>query len=117
MNRGDCILLATMAPEWEIPARDLYMKYPQRPRDEAVRTGTCDAAAMAYAARSLGLGSTPMIGFDAEAVHRESGRAEDEVPIMLLSLGAKRPGNWPQKPRRPVADVLGLVWVLVQSVT
>ena len=47
-----------------------------------------------------------MIGFDAEAVAREFELAEDEVPVMLLSVGAERPGNWPQKPRRPVADVL-----------
>ena len=103
------IMLAKMVPEWEIPARDLYMEYPQRQRDEAVRTGTFGAAAMIYAARSLGLGSTPMIGFDAEAVHREFGLADDEVPVMLLSIGAERPGNWPQKPRRPVAEVLDLV--------
>src|SRR6185437_5363881 len=100
------IMPAEMVPEWEIPARDLYMEYPQRQRDEAVRTATFGAAAMIYAARSLGLGSTPMIGFDAEAVHREFGLAENEVPVMLLSIGAKRPGNWPQKPRRPVIDVL-----------
>jgi nitroreductase len=103
------IMPAKMVPEWEIPARDLYMEYPQRQRDEAVRTGTFGAAAMIYAARSLGLGSTPMIGFDAEAVHREFGLAEDEVPVMLLSVGPERPGNWAQKPRRPIADVLDLV--------
>jgi hypothetical protein len=50
-----------------------------------------------------------MIGFDAEAVHREFGLAEDEVPVMLLSIGAERSGNWPQKPRRPVGDVLSFV--------
>ena len=103
------IMPAKMVPEWEIPARDLYMEYPQRQRDEALRTGTFGAAAMIYAARSLGLGSTPMIGFDAEAVHREFGLAEDEVPVMLLSVGKERPGNWAQKPRLPVADVLELV--------
>ncbi len=48
------IMPAKMVPEWEIPARDLYMEYPQRQRDEAVRTGTFGAAAMIYAARSLG---------------------------------------------------------------
>ena len=84
-------------------------EYPQRQRDEAVRTATFGAAAMIYAAHSLGLGSTPMIGFDAEAVHREFGLAEDEVPVMLLSVEPERPGNWPQKPRLPVADVLELV--------
>ena len=82
---------AKTVPEWEIPARDLYREYPQRQRDEAVRTGTFGAAAMIYAARALGLGSTPMIGFDAEAVAREFALAEDEVPVMLLSVGAALP--------------------------
>jgi nitroreductase len=103
------VMPASMVPEWEIPARDLYRDYPQRQRDEAVRTGTFGAAAMIYAARSMGLGSTPMIGFDAEAVHREFGLAQGEVPVMLLSVGPERPGNWAQKPRLPVDDVLDLV--------
>jgi hypothetical protein len=29
---------------------------------------------------------------------------------MLLSEGVVRPGNWSQKPSRPVANVLDLVW-------
>ncbi len=103
------VMPAEMVQEWEIPARGLYKEYPQRQRDEAVRSGTFGAAAMIYAARSLGLGSTPMIGFDAEAVHREFGLADDEVPVMLLTVGTERAGNWAQKPRRPVADVLDLV--------
>jgi len=103
------IMPERLIPEWEIPARGLYEDFPQRQRDEAVRTATFGAAAMIYVARSWGLGSTPMIGFDDEAVHREFGLAKDELPVMLLSIGAERPGNWPQKPRRPVADVLKLV--------
>ena len=35
-----------------------------------------------------------MIGFDPEAVHREFGLAANEVPVILLSVGAERPGNW-----------------------
>jgi nitroreductase len=35
----------------------------------------------------MGLGSTPTIGFDAEVVHREFELAEDQVPVMLLSVG------------------------------
>ena len=69
------------------------------------------SASVVLAERStfkFGLGSTPMIGFDAEAVHREFGLAEDEVPVMLLSVGPERPGNWPQKPRLPVGNVLEL---------
>jgi len=103
------VMPAEMVAEWEIPARNLYMDYPQRQRDEAVRTATFGAAAMIYAARSLGLGSTPMIGFDAESAHREFGLGENEVPVLLLSVGAERPGNWAQKPRLPVADVLDFV--------
>jgi len=103
------IMPAKMVPEWEIPARGLYKDYPQRQRDEAVRSGTFGAAAMIYVARSWGLGSTPMIGFDDKAVHREFGLAADELPVMLLSVGPERPGNWPQKPRRPVSEVLDLV--------
>jgi hypothetical protein len=53
--------MPAIVPEWEIPARDLCMDYPQRRRDEAVRT--FGPAGMIYAAHSLGLGSTPMIGF------------------------------------------------------
>jgi nitroreductase len=53
--------------------------------------------------------TVPMFGFDAEAVAEEFGLAEDEVPVMLLSVGRERPGNWPQKPRLPVAEVLDLV--------
>jgi len=103
------VMPAAMVPEWEAPARGLYQDHPQRQRDEAVRTATFGAAAIIYAARSLGLGSTPMIGFDAEGVVREFGLAENEVPVMLLSVGAERPGNWAQKPRRPIAEVLDLV--------
>lgn len=103
------IMPAKLVPDWEIPARGLYQNFPQRQRDEAVRTATFGAAAMIYVARSWGLGSTPMIGFDDEAVHREFGLGADEVPVMLLSVGAERAGNWRQKPRRPVAEVLEFV--------
>src|SRR3546814_147821 len=71
------IMPAKMVPEWEIPPRDLYMEYPQRRRDEAVRPATFGAAAMIYAARWMGLGSTPMIGFDDAAERREFGLAGD----------------------------------------
>lgn len=103
------VMPAAMVSDWELPARDLYLDHPQRQRDEAMRTGTFGASAIIYAARSLGLGSTPMIGFDAEGVAREFGLAENEVPVMLLSIGAERPGNWAQKPRRPLAEVLDFV--------
>jgi nitroreductase len=103
------IMPAQMVAGWEGAARGLYFEQPQRQRDEAVRTGAIGATALIYAAHALGLGSTPMIGFDADAVAREFALAEDEVPVMLLSIGKALPENWPQKPRRPVAEVLDFV--------
>lgn len=103
------IMEAHLVPEWELNARRLYDNQPERDRDEAMRTATFGTAAIIYAARSLGWGSTPMIGFDAEPVRREFGLAEDEIPVMLLTVGPERSGNWPQKPRMPVIDVLNLV--------
>lgn len=103
------VMPAAMVSDWEAPARGLYLEHPQRQRDEAIRTATFGASAIIYAARSLGLGSTPMIGFDAEEVVREFGLAENEVPVMLLSIGAERSGNWAQKPRRPLDEVLDLI--------
>lgn len=100
------IMPAHLIPEWENPARGLYDDNVQLQRDEAIRTATFGAAAIIYAARSLGWGSTPMIGFDFDAVSREFGLADNEIPAMLLSVGPERQGNWPQKPRLPVLDVL-----------
>ena len=87
----------------------MYDDQPRRQRDEAIRSATFGAAAIMYAARSLGWASTPMIGFDAETLKVEFGLSNTEVPALLLSVGPERPGNWPQKPRLPVSDVLVFV--------
>lgn len=107
VNAG--IMPAEAVAQWQESARGLYADHPQRQRDEAVRTGSIGATALIYAANALGLGSTPIIGFDAEAVTREFELAQDEVPVMLVSVGAKHPQNWPQKPRRPVSELLKFV--------
>jgi hypothetical protein len=31
------------------------------------------------------------------------------VPVMLWSIGTERAGNWAQKPRRPLVEVLDFV--------
>lgn len=103
------IMPAGMVPGWEGAARSLYAEQPQRQRDEAVRTATFGAATLILAAHAQGLGAAPMIGFDAPAVAEAFGLAADEIPVLLLSVGRPAPGNWPQKPRRPVAEVLALV--------
>lgn len=89
-------------------ARGLYAGQPQLQRDEAIRSATFGASALMQAAQAMGWGSTPMIGFDAAAVAQAFGLAADEVPALLVAVGAALPENWPQKPRRPVAQVLEL---------
>jgi nitroreductase len=103
------VMSATAALEWESDARNFYMAYPQRQRDEAIRTATLGAATITYAARALGLRSTPMTAFDAEAVHREFGLNEDDVPVMLVAVGAECEGNRTQMQHDPQREVLELV--------
>lgn len=88
--------------------QDALAKYadPQAARDEAIRSATLGAATLMYAAEAMGLVSSPMNGFDAEGVAREFGLERSEVPVMLVPVGRPAPGNWPQKPRRPLAEVL-----------
>ncbi|MFC3724510.1 nitroreductase family protein [Neoaquamicrobium sediminum] len=94
-----------MVSGWLEGARGQYAD-PQLARDEAVRSATLGAATLIYAAEALDLASGPMVGFDAGGVARAFGLAADEVPVMLVAVGRAAPGNWPQKPRRPLIDVL-----------
>lgn len=96
---------AAIATDWQEGARALY-EDPQTARDEAVRSATLGAATLIYAAQAMGLGSGPMIGFDPQGVARAFGLRPGEVPAMLLPVGRAAAGNWSQKPRRPVAEVL-----------
>ncbi|RXT29820.1 hypothetical protein B5P46_01740 [Rhizobium leguminosarum] len=103
------IMPQEMVPGWTGAAKSLYFEQPQRARDEAVRSATFSAMTLVLAATSLGLGSTPMIGFDPQGVSREFGLAENEVPALLLAVGYATSENWPQKPRRPLSEVLEVV--------
>lgn len=100
---------AAMVPGWEGAAKNLYFEQPRRQRDEAIRSATFGAGTLIHAAQALGLGSAPMIGFDADAVAREFDLAADEIPVLLVAVGYATPENWPQKPRRPLSQVLSLV--------
>jgi len=75
-------------------------------RDEALRSASLAAMTMILAAEGMGLSSCAMTGFDAQAVHAAFGLGANEVPVMLVAVGQAAQGNWPQKPRRPLDDVL-----------
>lgn len=103
------IMPAAMVPGWEGAAKSLYFEQPQRQRDEAIRSATFGAGTLIFAAQAMGLGSSPMIGFNAQAVAEEFALAHDEIPVLLLGVGYATPENWPRKPRRPLEQVLQLV--------
>jgi nitroreductase len=102
-----------MGPEdLEAWASDTHRGMHERPvkqRDEAIRSASLAAMNLMTAAQAMGLASAPMGGFDAAAVSAEFGIEATELPVMLVAIGQPAPGNWPRKPRRPVAEVLSFV--------
>ncbi|WP_068824768.1 nitroreductase family protein [Pseudomonas sp. BMS12] len=99
---------AAMPHTWQQAAEQLYSDSPLARRDEAVRSATLAAATLMQAGQALGLGACPMTGFDTEAVASSFGLGADEIPVMLVAMGRARAGNWPQKPRRPLEQILEL---------
>lgn len=96
---------ADTSSAWQAAAGAQYVD-PRTARDEAVRSATFAATTLILAAEALGFVSCPMIGFDAEGVARDFALGPEEVPVVLVAVGRAAPGNWPQKPRRPLAEVL-----------
>ena len=99
---------AATASGWQDGARVQYAD-PRTARDEAVRSATFGAATLIHAAEAMGLVSGAMVGFDVEGVVRQFGLQHDEIPVMLIAVGRAAPGNWPQKPRRPLTEVLQIL--------
>lgn len=100
------LMPAGMVQAWVDAARGQYLEQPQSRRDEAIRTASLGAATLMLAAQGMGLATGPMTGFDPQGVAREFRLRPDEVPAILVAVGHAAPGNWPQKPRRPLAEVL-----------
>lgn len=96
---------AAMAQGWLQAAQQQYASA-QAVRDEALRSASFGAMTLMHAAQAMGLASCAMTGFDAEGVAASFGLASEEVPVMLVTVGRAAAGNWPQKPRRPLEQVL-----------
>ncbi|BAO91230.1 nitroreductase family protein [Caballeronia cordobensis] len=93
---------------WIAAARNMYGTNPVMQRDEAVRSASLAAMTLMIVAEERGLASGPMIGFDPAGVSAAFDLKATDVPVMLVTVGYAAPGNWPQKPRKPVTDVLSL---------
>lgn len=103
------LLEQSMADAWVKMAHDGHEGNPERQRDEAIRSASLGAMTLMLAAQGMGLVSGPMIGFDPVGVAREFNLSDKEIPAMLVAVGFAATGNWPQKPRLPVKDILTIV--------
>ena len=100
------ILDQAVVNTWVGMAKGSHEGNAQLQRDEAFRSASLAAMTLILAAQDMGLSTGPMSGFDPGAVSEAFGLATDEVPVMLIAAGYASPGNWPQKPRKPIASVL-----------
>ncbi|PAU51160.1 nitroreductase family protein [Pseudomonas sp. PIC25] len=91
---------------WVAMAARSHSDNPTLQRDEAIRSASLAAMTLMLAAEGMGLSSGSMSGFDPAGVAREFQLAETEIPVLLVTVGYPAPGNWPQKPRLPLRDVL-----------
>ena len=103
------IIDQAMSDTWVGMATAGHAENPQRQRDEAIRSASMGAMTLMLAAQGMGLVSGPMIGFDPVGVAREFNLSANDVPAMLVAVGYAAAGNWPQKLRLPVKDILTIV--------
>lgn len=94
---------------WIGAASGMYGDNPQFQRDEAIRSASLAAMTLMLAAQGRGLVSCPMIGFNATAVAEQFLVDENEVPVMLVTVGYPGDANWAQKKRNDVREVLSLI--------
>ncbi|MBC7907971.1 MAG: nitroreductase family protein [Rhodospirillaceae bacterium] len=102
----DGILPYSVFEEWIAMAAHTHIGNPQLQRDEAIRSASLAAMTLMLAAQGMGLATCAMSGFDAIALAQEFHLAVTEVPVILVTVGYSTPGNRPQKPRRPMNEVI-----------
>ena len=100
---------AAMAEAWQSQAHLSHEGNAALQRDEAIRSASLAAMTLMLAAQEMDLGSCAMSGFDAAQVAKEFGLASTELPVLIVVVGHPEPGNWPQKPGKPVEEVLCIV--------
>ena len=71
----------------------IYQNNPQLRRDEAVRSASLASMTLMLVARAMGLDTCPMIGFDPQKVANIVGLDDDQIPVMLITLGKRGDGD------------------------
>ncbi len=103
------ILSENVQAAWVEMATASHKDNPQLQRDEAIRSASLVAMALTIAAREHGLDTGIVGGFDPDGISREFSLSSLELPVMLVTIGKAASGNWRQKIRRPVTEVLRFV--------
>ncbi|QDQ27918.1 nitroreductase family protein [Chitinimonas arctica] len=94
---------------WIGMAQRSHIDNPVLQRDEAIRSASLAAMTLILAAQGMGLATCAMSGFDAEALKRDFTLAANDLPVIMVTVGyTAETGNWPQKPRRAVREVMEL---------
>ncbi len=86
----------------------LYKDNPELQRDEAIRSGSLAAMALMLVATEMGLDTSPMIGYDVDAVTRITGVPEDHVIVMLVCVGKALKEPRPSSGRFDVSEIVRL---------
>ncbi|MDF3837847.1 nitroreductase family protein [Cupriavidus basilensis] len=103
------IMAQHMVDGWVVQASASHERDPVLQRDEAIRSASLAAMTLMLAAQGMALGSCAMVGFDAAEVSREFNLDATELPVVIVTVGYPAAGNWPQKPRKPLSEVLNIV--------
>jgi len=78
----------------------------QLQRDEAIRSASLAAMTLMYSAKSRGLDTCPMIGFDPQKVTELLNVPSNYFPVMLIVLGYGNGDSRPRAYRRPLGDTV-----------
>lgn len=100
------IISAQVQTSWVDAATASHQDNPQLQRDEAFRSASLAAMTLMISAQGMGLTSGAMSGFDEQALRQTFELANDELPVMLITVGYSAGNNWPQKCRLPIKAVL-----------
>lgn len=100
------IIAPEVRDQWVEMATASHRHHPRTQRDEAIRSASLAAMSLLIAARERDLDSGVLGGFDPKGVHAAFRLKPTEIPVMLVTVGKAAYGNWPQKIRRPIENVL-----------
>ena len=100
------VLPKSIAQSWVDAAKQSHEENSSLQRDEAIRSASLAAMTLMFAAQAMGYGSGAMGGFDSQQVSDQFNLSDDNIPVMLVTVGKPAQSNWQQKIRKSVSDIL-----------